>query len=250
MIGPAELAEHATRFGAPESQVARDHMISHVLLALSAQNDRVTFFGGTALCRTWLPDLRLSEDIDLLVDTTSIGPELTKIVSQQIRREFPNHEWSEHESRHQVATWILSDTEIAVRVQFVEWRKGWHSIPTTNAAVQLRYSDLPESANLLVPTPSGFATLKLMAWYDRHAPRDLFDLAALADADMIDRGALDLIGPIAGFTPSPTNLERTVPPSAIKAWQSELGHQVTEFRTAESCLETVRKGLERASVLG
>jgi predicted nucleotidyltransferase len=44
---------------------------------------------------------------------------------------------------------------------------------------RLRYSDLPESAELRVPTPSGFAAMKLMAWFDRHTPRDLYDLAAL-----------------------------------------------------------------------
>jgi hypothetical protein len=36
----------------------RDHLISHVLSAIAdwSDDDYVTFFGGTASCRTWLPE--------------------------------------------------------------------------------------------------------------------------------------------------------------------------------------------------
>ena len=64
MIDRAEIEAVAGRFGAPDTQIIRDHLISHVLAAIAdwPNRDRVTFFGGTALCRTWLPDLRLSMD--------------------------------------------------------------------------------------------------------------------------------------------------------------------------------------------
>lgn len=46
---------------------------SHVIAALADLTEdgaqHVVFFGGTALCRTWCPDLRLSEEIDLLINT-------------------------------------------------------------------------------------------------------------------------------------------------------------------------------------
>ena len=79
MTGPDEIAVVAERFGAPEPQVVRDHLISHVLAALAGLPDEIAgptmFFGGTALCRTWCPDIRLSEDIDLLVASPAdIGP--------------------------------------------------------------------------------------------------------------------------------------------------------------------------------
>lgn len=78
-------------------------------------------------------------------------------------------------------------------------------------AVQLRYSDLlPDSVAIKVPTPSGFAAMKLLAWFDRHAPRDLYDLAALADASHIHRDAVDLVRSLAGYQPM-SALERSVP---------------------------------------
>jgi predicted nucleotidyltransferase component of viral defense system len=37
-------------------QVRRDHLISHILAALSVSfHEQVIFFGGTALARTYLP---------------------------------------------------------------------------------------------------------------------------------------------------------------------------------------------------
>lgn len=55
------------RFEVGQAQVVRDHVISHALAAIAdVGTDRVVFFGGTALSRTLLPDLRLSEDIDLI----------------------------------------------------------------------------------------------------------------------------------------------------------------------------------------
>ena len=58
-------------FGVSVEQVRRDHAISHVLSALSPLDvaDSIIFFGGTALSRTLLPRLRLSEDIEVISRT-------------------------------------------------------------------------------------------------------------------------------------------------------------------------------------
>lgn len=46
-------------FGVDSDQVIRDHLISHALAAISiVGTDDVLFFGGTALSRTHLTDLR------------------------------------------------------------------------------------------------------------------------------------------------------------------------------------------------
>lgn len=67
MLTPDELQDVAFRFGVDEAQVLRDHLVSHLLAALSATAaDSVIFFGGTALARTVVPDGRLSEDVDLI----------------------------------------------------------------------------------------------------------------------------------------------------------------------------------------
>ena len=50
----------------------------------------------------------------------------------------------------------------------------------TQTRVRLRYKDLPPDQDFACPTAPTFAAMKLAAWSDRHAPRDLFDLAGLA----------------------------------------------------------------------
>jgi predicted nucleotidyltransferase component of viral defense system len=52
MLDPRELAEIAAAFGVADEQVRRDHLISHVLAALSDLGAPVVFFGGTGLART------------------------------------------------------------------------------------------------------------------------------------------------------------------------------------------------------
>src|ERR1035437_7763140 len=70
MTGPliAEWEQVAARFGVGMEQVRRDHLISHVLAAISSavSTEELVFFGGTALSRTHLADARLSEDIGLI----------------------------------------------------------------------------------------------------------------------------------------------------------------------------------------
>lgn len=56
MLDPAEEAAIAEQFGVAPAQVRRDHLISHLLAALSLDTaDRVIFFGGTALARRPAP---------------------------------------------------------------------------------------------------------------------------------------------------------------------------------------------------
>ena len=246
MIEQSEVEAVAARFGAPDTQIIRDHFISHVLDAIAdwPHNDRATFFGGTALCRTWLPDLRLSEDIDLLIDSPTDGDGLRQHISRRLRREFPNLAWTRLGAQHQVETWTLAADDLEVKVQLAQWRHGWQAIPIVTEAIQLRYSDLPDSVAIRVPTPSGFAAMKLLAWFDRHAPRDLYDLAALADAGHIDGGAVDLVRSLAGYRPG-SALERSVPRSVESSWQAELGHQASNLSSPSDCLDRVRLALDR-----
>lgn len=97
MLDPAESAAVAAAFGVADTQVRRDHLLSHLLGALSSTaSDAVVFFGGTALARTYLPDGRLSEDLDLLaVDSraTAVGHVQT-VLSDGSRREFGRLTWT------------------------------------------------------------------------------------------------------------------------------------------------------------
>lgn len=60
----------AGHFRGGEAQVRRDFAISWMLWAIAESTPDVVFLGGTALSRTLLTGLRLSEDIDLM----PIGP--------------------------------------------------------------------------------------------------------------------------------------------------------------------------------
>ena len=247
MIDVQEVEVCAARFGVPETQIVRDHLISHVIAALAEVSDstdmNITFFGGTALCRTWLADLRLSEDVDILVDDVEVVDELTRAISRSLRRQFPEHSWSTPTTKHQVSTLNLVTSNCNVKVQLAQWREGWRSIPTTKAAVVLRYSDLPENVELEVPAPEGFAVMKMLAWFDRQTPRDRYDLAALAEAGHITERSIALVKNIAGFRPSPTNLVPKVPQPVSNAWAAELSHQLTSIKSAETCLGMVRNAL-------
>lgn len=133
-------------------------------------------------------------------------------------------------------------------MQFAEWRHGWEvAIATTRAEVLLRYSDLPRSVQLTVPTPAGFAAMKLLAWQDRAAPRDIHDLAALADANMIEAKALNSVRKIAGFTPTSRTIANVALNRVRDEWDSELAHQLRQPRSLDDCLLVVGDALDALS---
>lgn len=87
-----EIRALAAELGVPMEQIARDVLISHVLHATSAivATAEATFFGGTALSRTHLRGVRLSEDVDLLADDpTSLGDRLDAELATRLRRLYP-----------------------------------------------------------------------------------------------------------------------------------------------------------------
>lgn len=83
-LSEADAAAQQDRFGVAREQIEHDFVISHMLTAISQHADRVIFYGGTALSRTVLDGLRLSEDIDLL----TVGPRkaIAPLLDETIRR--------------------------------------------------------------------------------------------------------------------------------------------------------------------
>jgi len=63
---PADLDRVMKHFGVAEAQARRDFVISWMLWSISRSTTDLVLLGGTALSRTLLPELRLSEDIDLM----------------------------------------------------------------------------------------------------------------------------------------------------------------------------------------
>jgi predicted nucleotidyltransferase component of viral defense system len=67
MLDRDDLSRWARVFGAADEQIRRDHLLSHIVAALSEIADQdLVFYGGTALARAHLPMFRLSEDLDFL----------------------------------------------------------------------------------------------------------------------------------------------------------------------------------------
>lgn len=61
---------------------------------------------------------------------------------------------------------------------------------------------------LRTPVRDSFAAWKTAAWFDRHAPRDLYDLWALALAGALTRSAAELFATHTGFGPRKTTCSR------------------------------------------
>lgn len=228
------------RFGVPLGQVVRDHVISHALAAIATlSTDSVVFFGGTALSRTLLPDLRLSEDIDLIAlgDRGKIGAAIQKAIERQFLRSFgrPTFTPPLGDTRHPNHS-VLAVSRARVRVQLLS-SAGYPAWPTEVTDIEQRYSDAPP-ARMRVLTPAAFVAAKLAAWTDRHASRDLYDLWALAESGRIDVEAARLYARYGQYTSVAKVSFAEVPTGA--AWLNDLGHQGIIAVSPEEAARVVR----------
>ena len=248
MIDAAELGAWAERFGVSSAQISRDHFLSHILRALGDRDPNARFFGGTALCRTLLDGSRLSEDIDLLHrEPREYLTALRDALPNALRREFPDTTWSDTIPDGDGLGCSLAAPSSAPMKIYVG-RDGpntdaWEFIPT---AVQLRYSDLPAVQEFQCPTPATFAAMKLSAWSDRRAPRDLFDLAGLAAAGILQEPDVErIVTAMWGHAISAADIDQ-LPSLTTDAWETELRAQVGSLPSADECMDQVRQALESA----
>ncbi|MQA35138.1 nucleotidyl transferase AbiEii/AbiGii toxin family protein [Modestobacter roseus] len=227
-LDAAEAAAVREQFGVADEQVLRDHAISHVLGALSAAglHDDLVFFGGTALSRTFLPTLRLSEDIDLIASAPRgvIGPAIEAAVSTGLQRSHGTVSWLPPlaATRGPASSVLVVTDTISIRVQLLS-ATGYPRWPVELRPLEQRFSDAPP-ASMVTPTAAAFAGWKAAAWHDRSAARDLYDLWGLAAAGLIDREAARLFcehGPTAGHV-QPWMFDHA--PSEAE-WLTALGHQ-------------------------
>lgn len=246
-----EIDAVVRQFGVATEQAERDHLISHILGALSHPDlrGRLLFFGGTALSRTHLPDLRLSEDIDLIAhDKRS---EVAAIVANRIEHGLARS--------HGAITWMpnlsqtrgsdpavlsVAGTTLRVQVQLLS-EDGYPKWPTESIDMHQRYSDAPPSY-LEALTPSGFVAAKLAAWHDRQTPRDLYDLWALSERGHFGPEAIRLyrqLGPTGG-APKVSMFDE-VPSNA--SWQAALAHQCQIRIGPTDAAAVVRRALVAAN---
>lgn len=245
MLDPDEEHAIAERFGVARTQVRRDHLISHLLAALSehAAAD-VLFFGGTALSRTFAPDGRLSEDIDLIArdKRRAIAERLDKTLLRATRREFPGLQWQPPLSAaRDTAPAILSAPDgTTVRIQLLN-ATGYAPWPTERQQLVQRYSDAP-AATLTVPTAPSFAAWKTAAWIDRAASRDLW---LLANIGAFNTEAATLFAKLGQTNKAPTRELFTHAPDE-PTWRRELAGQTRLRITATEALNTVQRAWANA----
>jgi hypothetical protein len=242
MLNPDEETAVAERFGVSRPQVRRDHLISHLLAALSTHAaDQVVFFGGTALSRTFAPDGRLSEDIDLIATRgrRQVAELIAECLPRGTRREYPGLRWQPLLTavRDTEPSTLTSPDGLTVRIQLLS-PTGYPPWPTTSRALVQRYSDAPP-ATLTVFTEAAFVASKTVAWFTRASPRDLFDLWLLAQAGAIDSSAADLFVRYGPTNKPPTSDLFAHAPETTR-WHRELSAQTRLDVTAAEALEVVR----------
>ena len=237
MLDFNEAAEVQKLFGSTQTQVRRDHAISHVLTALQDIQSEMIFFGGTALARTYLTQGRLSEDIDLYSSNRqSLCKEIDEL-PEMIEQEFPGATWDRLPSltSDSQSALLICDTSIQIKVQAVDSRtRGWSKVPTGLTEIHQRYSDVP-STKLFVPTFDGFVAMKALAWFDRHSARDLFDLEGLSHKGEVTEAARELVDQVKGFRLSREMMIGRV----VGLWHEELAHQTKLDKTEAECLELI-----------
>ena len=241
-----DLQREAERFGVAEEQVRRDHLISHVLAAISAScPDDVIFFGGTALSRTHLAQARLSEDIDLIATTTrsDVLVRLVWALERALTRTHGRPVWIRAFTDRDTDAAVMSTAGVQVQVQLLrgEHYSAW---PVEQVAVRQRYSDAPP-ATLTVPTLASFAGWKAAAWNDRGAPRDLYDLWALDQIGALTAEAAELFARHGPTGHPPQSFIFASAPTQ-QSWLASLSGQTRLSVTAEQALHAVRLGWSRA----
>lgn len=247
MLRTVDLARFSAHYGVTDAQITRDHLISHILAALPGLSiPDLHFFGGTALSRTLLEGERLSEDIDLLhAAYASTLEEIASRLPGALRREFPGVRFSPGGNEGQGKFVFLDAADVpAIKVYVGALHVERPSWEFTTARVALRYPDLDPYVELSCPTPATFAAMKMEAYVDRHAPRDLFDLAGLARRRALGSEAEDQLRNATGVGFVPEEFGR-VPTKTAAAWETELAHQVRTMTTAEACRATVASALNK-----
>lgn len=146
VLDARERAEVALRFGVAEEQVVRDHAISHALAAMAgASSDDLVFFGGTALARTHLTGLRLSEDIDLIAlgSRVEIGDRIEEAVGGGLGRTLGAVTFTPHlrDTVHSEPS-VMEVGGIRIQVQLLS-SVGYPAWPTEVVDLEQRYSDAP-----------------------------------------------------------------------------------------------------------
>ena len=236
-LSAANLEQWQAHFGVKPDQIRHDYVISRVLEALAPHANAFVFYGGTALSRTILNGLRLSEDIDLL----SVIPrsDAARLIDDALR--FGLRGRFGTVTATPGLTQVRKDTDacvyhigpVDVQIQLINgaFYTPW---PTQASTIAQRYAGIPD-IELTTYTSSAFVAAKTTAWGDRNAPRDLYDLWALSRRRFVNSEVAAVFksrGPTGGY---PRHWSLPGHPPTEQAWHDALDHQcVVQVPAAEA----------------
>lgn len=245
-----DAASQQDHFGVARDQIEHDFVISHILAAIAQVSDHVVFYGGTALSRTILDGLRLSEDIDLLTVShrKDVAPLLDETIRRTLERGFglidANPWLADSKTDSQASIFTIGTVDVQVQLTDGRYRTNW---PTQTTWISQRYDGIP-AIKLTTLTASGFVGAKTDAWCDltRNAPRDLYDLWALARAGHINAEAAAIYKQLGatGQYPQRSTLPSRAPTG--REWDDALGHQCHPQIDPDRALGQVLEAWERA----
>lgn len=246
-------------FSASPEQVHHDYIISHVLDLLREYKDKIIFAGGTALSRTYLPGHRLSEDIDLWTSPSlrergsvrALGTQIHKTLTAGLPSRVGSPKWdiALGSANNSTVPSVYRLPTGSIRIQLLDSTR-YPSWPTIEQEIDLRYCGF-STLQLVTLTPQSFVCAKTLAWVDstRNAPRDLYDLWALAKNGYINQDSAALYakcGP-SGRPPSRLTLPHKAPTE--QEWEVSLSHQCGLQTSANEAWKTVVDAWEKAATL-
>jgi len=109
--------------------------------------------------------------------------------------------------------------------------------------IDQRYSDISPT-RLRTPVRDSFAGLKTAAWFERRAPRDLYDLWALALAGALTTSAAQLFATHTGLGMPQDHMFSRV--SDAQDWQEQLSGQTRLTVSSDEALQVVRSAWSAA----
>lgn len=229
MITPAEVQHHAARWQVAPEQIQKDHLISHILSAISDSGLECWFYGGTALNRSHIAGGRLSEDIDLMVEEVTM--DMAALLHRRLLRTVGETTWDLFSRRRWMYTYRVATNDAAIKVQLVRFDRDGRYWGWEDRSVELRYDCLPGNINMRLPELTAFVAMKFSAYTDRWAPRDLLDLSNLAAMGAITPAAVDRLRHATGRGLALADFERVRRPT-FELWETELSRSACRPRVA------------------
>lgn len=131
---------------------------------------------------------------------------------------------------------MITADGLVVRVQLLR-PQGYPRWPTAVHDIYQRYSDIAPTRPR-TPTRDSFAAWKTVAWFDRHAPRDLYDLWALSLTGALTASAAELLATHTGLCKPQDHMFSHAPD--VPDWEHQLSGQTRLADGPEEALHVVR----------